>query len=94
MALYAKCFLAASACVIVSSFAPPSVPRSLSSLLLGSRESVFDDVALPDFDSVFGKIQQLSPLARSIINTESSVTTDGKCKICSDCLVFRLRHAR
>lgn len=78
MILYAKYFLAASACVSVTSFAPTTVPRAIPSHVFGSRESVFDDVDLPDFDSVFEKIQQLSPLARSIIDTGSSVATDGE----------------
>jgi hypothetical protein len=77
--VFAKLYIIASICVVVSSFAPARVPRTTSSWVLSSRENVFDAVELPDFDIVFEKIQQLSPLARSIIDTEStSMPTDGK----------------
>lgn len=79
MTLDMKYILAASACVVVSSFAPTRpIPRIAPSLVFGSRESVFEEVELPDFDSVFQKIQQVSPLARSIIDNGSSASTDGK----------------
>lgn len=80
MILSVKSLLAASACVVVASFAPTSIRRTVPSLLFGSRESVFEEVDLPDFDSVFEKIQQVSPLARSIIDNGSSAATDGELK--------------
>jgi hypothetical protein len=80
LALFISCSVASAFSPSIYRQAPPSSPTALSSKNTNTLPGL--DIELPDVTDIFDKIQQVSPLARSVIEGHDSsgreVAADGK----------------